>query len=97
MPCKRKELAILTRQGLLRYALFENNLWALQFNFSRARIEQILNDKKEREKQNREISLNHRLAEWSVSDWENTLGKIWVIPLSYLILSFLSIWKITKR
>jgi hypothetical protein len=91
-----KSLNICLIEGLLRYALFENNLWALHVNDSKEFIERMEKRKRENEEKNREALLNRKITNWHFSDWLNVTKKIWPIFIMILILILISINKMKK-
>jgi hypothetical protein len=91
-----QSLNICKKEGLMRYAPFENNLWVLQINDDKATIERVNQRRKEIEEENREELLNRKIASWTWIDWLNSIKKTWPIYLIVIGLSYISINKMRK-
>jgi hypothetical protein len=91
-----QSLNICKKEGLMRYAPFENNLWVLQINEDKATIERIKQRRKEIEGKNREEVLNRKIAGWTWIDWLNSIKKTWPIYLILIGLSYISINRMRK-
>lgn len=92
-----QSINICNEEGLLQYAPFENNIWALNINLDQSIVEQIKKSRKEKEEQNKEKLLLRTVADWSLTYWTNTLVKIWPVPMIFLVLSYYTMKKIKKR
>jgi hypothetical protein len=86
-------LNICKKEGLMRYAPFENDLWVLQINYDKATIERVKQRRKEIEEKNREELLNRKITGWTWIDWLNSIKKTWPIYLILIGLSYISINK----
>ena len=90
-------LNICEKEGAFRYALFENNLWVLNLKNDKSHIEQIRKIRKiDNEEWNSREAPKKKYLALNFSDWFNLIKKNWLIFISFLCLSYLSINKTRK-
>jgi hypothetical protein len=89
---------ICKKEGLLRYAPYDNNLWTFQMDEDKDEVERIKKRRKEIEDQNRLDLINSKADKLTFGDKLSAALKVWPIFLILIILSFFSLRKvITKK
>jgi hypothetical protein len=75
----------------IAYALFDNNLWALLPNYTKAELEYYSKKRKEAEAENGMDYFDRNDVDWTFNDWKNAFRKIWLIPLAFVALAFVTL------
>jgi hypothetical protein len=87
---------ICMKEGILRYACFENNLWTFNMSNDKATMERYKKRREENHEKYLEEIANRKVAEFTQLDWLNISKKIWPIYLVLLVISLASIYKMRK-
>lgn len=92
-----KSLDICEQEGLLIYAAFENNLWALYLNWDEESLKKIKKRKKERLAENNAEIMERKNRDASNSSIGlNDILKVWPVLAILVLLSFVSLRKVVR-
>jgi len=92
-----ESLNICEEEGAIRMALFENNLWVLNFKNDKSyMLERRKIKKDQNERRNARETQKNKSITLNLSDWFNLIKINWMIFIAFLVLSYLSINKTIK-